>query len=223
MASPLARVHRLFDFTPMNHRPPLPQRWVLYCVVAYLAPPLLLQLIPASDVPYRDLLWLVTLAPAYILSLQFGMRGAAAGLLMGTALFLAIQFLDVLRLAGTDWRITLPCYIAYSGIALSVGWLSQLMHEFYARAIDGERAAVVRELALAMRRDVRTALAAIRGEVTQLEAPGRIGSSADRSALQHIRELSAEIADSIERLARVTATPVFADGPSAATPAESRN
>jgi hypothetical protein len=35
-----------------------------------------LALVPADQVPYRDLVWPVTLVPAYLLSLHYGMRGA---------------------------------------------------------------------------------------------------------------------------------------------------
>ena len=103
--------YKLVDFlgfTPMNHRPPLPRRWGLYCAFAYLAPSITLQFVSAEDVPYRDLVWLLTLVPAFLLSLQFGMRGAAAGLVMGTLLFTAVQFLVALNLNPADWRVTLP-------------------------------------------------------------------------------------------------------------------
>ncbi|PYO63250.1 MAG: hypothetical protein DMD28_02830 [Gemmatimonadetes bacterium] len=81
---------RLVDFlgfTPLAHRPPLPRRWWVYCAVAYLAPSLVLQFVASEEVPYRDLIWLLTLVPAYLLSLTYGLRGAVAGLVMGTVLF----------------------------------------------------------------------------------------------------------------------------------------
>ncbi|MGH7753407.1 MAG: hypothetical protein ACREN5_11390, partial [Gemmatimonadales bacterium] len=132
----------------MAHRPPLPRRFGLYCAVAFLAPSLMLQLVPASVVPYRDLVWLVTLLPAFLLSLHYGMRGAVAGLLMGTVLFTAIQLLVAMRQEPEDWRITVPIYVAYGAIAISVGWLSQRLHEFYERAKQAGRAAAVRQVAI---------------------------------------------------------------------------
>src|SRR5438093_662447 len=134
--------YRLVDFlgfTPVSHRPPLPKRWWVYCGVAFLAPSLVLQLVPATEVPYRDLVWLLTLVPAYLLSLHYGLRGAVAGLAMGTVLFTSIQFLVALNLEPEDWRITVPIYVSYGVIAISVGWLSEQLHLFYARAIQGER------------------------------------------------------------------------------------
>ena len=131
------RLVEFLGFTHMAHRPPLPKRFGVYCVVAYLAPSLMLQFVPAAVVEYRDLVWLVTLVPAYLLSLHYGMRGAVAGLAMGTVLFTAIQFLSAWNLDVSDWRVTVPIYIAYSALAISVGWLSEQLHLFYGRAIQG--------------------------------------------------------------------------------------
>ena len=115
MSRPQRARNRLGDFlgfTPMAHRPPLPRRWWIYYAVAYLSPSLVLALVPAHEVPYRDLVWLLTLVPAYLLSLHYGMRGAVAGLVMGTLLFTSIQFLVAVRLDAEDWRITVPIYTA---------------------------------------------------------------------------------------------------------------
>ena len=201
--------YRLVDFlgfTPMNHRPPLPRRWGLYCVVAYLAPSITLQLVPASEVPYRDLVWLLTLVPAYLLSLQFGMRGAAAGLIMGTLLFTVVQFLITLNLNPADWRVTLPIYIAYGSIAISVGWLSEQLHWFYERAIEGERVAVVSQVAITIRHEVNNALAAIMAEAQLLQQQGSLTPD-QASALRHILDMSRRVRDSMDRLSTLTRTP----------------
>jgi len=66
--------YRLVDFlgfTPLAHRPPLPKQWWLYCAVAYFAPSVVLTLVPSTDVPYRDLVWLLTLVPAYLLAYTY--------------------------------------------------------------------------------------------------------------------------------------------------------
>lgn len=191
----------------MAHRPPLPRRWQLYCVAAYLAPSLFLQFVAAEEVPYRDLVWLVTLVPAYLLSLQYGMRGATAGLLMGTVYFTAIQLLVALNLEAEDWRVTLPIYIAYGSIAISVGWLSQQMHEFYARAIVGERVAVVTQVAVAIRHEVNNALATILAEAQLLEQDGRL-TGENLASLRSILDMTKRIRDSVNRLSTITAAPV---------------
>jgi signal transduction histidine kinase len=192
----------------MAHRPPLPRRWWIYCAIAYLSPSLVLALVPAHEVPYRDLVWLLTLVPAYLLSLHYGMRGAVAGLVMGTALFTSIQLLVALRLDAEDWRITVPIYAAYGTIAISVGWLSQQLHEFYGRAIEGERVVVIKQLAVTMRHEVNNALAAILAEGQLLEHDAVLTHPEDKQSLQNIMIMARRIQHSIDTLVNVTQAPI---------------
>ncbi len=192
----------------MSYRPPLPRRWWLYCAVAYLAPSVVLQVVPAVDVPYRDLVWLLTLVPAFVLSLHYGMHGAVSGLVMGTVLFTAIQFLVAWSLEPEDWRITVPIYVAYGAIAISVGWLSEQLHLFYDRAIEGERVAVVGQVAVAIRHEVNNALAAIIAEGQLLEQDGRLTHPEDVRSLENIIAMARRVNDSMEKLATVTHAPV---------------
>ena len=212
MTEPLLPVrYRLVDFlgfTPLSHRPPLPRRWWWYCAAAYLLPSVVLQVVPFDDAPYRDLVWLVTLVPAYLLSLHYGMRGAVAGLAMGTVLFTAIQLLVALNLEAEDWRITVPIYTAYGTVAISVGWLSEQLHLYYGRAIQGERVAVISQLAVAMRHEVNNALATILAEGQLLEQDARITHPEDQQSLQNILAMTRRIRDSIDRLVTVTHAPV---------------
>ena len=192
----------------MAHRPPLPRRWWVYCTVAYLSPSVVLTFVPAHEVPYRDLVWLVTLVPAYLLSLHYGMRGAVAGLVMGTVLFTSLQLLVALRLDAEDWRITVPIYAAYGTIAISVGWLSQQLHEFYGRAIEGERVAAIRQLAVTMRHEVNNALAAILAEGQLLEHDAVLTHPEDKQSLQNILTMARRIQHSIDALVNATHAPV---------------
>jgi len=198
----------LLGFTPMTHRPPLPKRWWLYCAIAYLAPSVVLQLVPASDVPCRDLVWLLTLVPAFILSLHYGMHGAVAGLVMGTVLFTAIQYLVAWSVEPEDWRITVPIYVAYGAIAISVGWLSEQLHVYYDRAIEGERVAVVGQMAVAMRHEVNNALATIVAEGQLLERDARITHPEDKQSLDNILAMARRVQASVEKLATVSHAPV---------------
>lgn len=203
--------YRLVDFlgfTSLAHRPPLPRRWWVYCGAAFLAPSLVLALVPAAQAPYRDLIWLVTLVPAYLLSLHYGMRGAVAGLAMGTVLFTSIQLLVALNLDAEDWRITVPIYTAYGTIAISVGWLSQQLHVYYGRAIEGERVAVVSQLAVTMRHEVNNALAAILAEGQLLEHDAVLTHPEDKQALQNILAMTRRIQQSMDKLVNATHTPV---------------
>ncbi len=203
--------YRLVDFlgfTPLAHRPPLPRRWWLYCALAYLAPSVVLQFVSEAEVPYRDLIWLVTLLPAYLLSLHYGLRGAVAGLVMGTVLFTAIQLLVALNLEAEDWRITVPIYVAYGTIAISVGWLSEQLHVFYQRAIQGERVAVIRQVAVAMRHEINNALATILAEGELLEQDAVLTHPEDKASLQAILTMTRRIRDSVDRLVDLTHAPV---------------
>jgi signal transduction histidine kinase len=214
--NPGVRQHLLdvLGFTPMTHRPPLPKRWWLYCAVAYLSPSIVLQLVPATDVPYRDLVWLLTLVPAYILSLHYGMHGAVSGLVMGTVLFTAIQFLVAWSLEPEDWRITVPIYVAYGAIAISVGWLSEQLHIYYDRAIQGERVAVVGQVAVAIRHEVNNALATIVAEGQLLERDARITHPEDKQSLDNIMAMARRVQASVEKLATVSHAPTteYAEG-----------
>jgi signal transduction histidine kinase len=195
-------------FTPLAHRPPLPARWWLYCAAAFLAPSLVLQFVPDELVPYRDLIWLVTLVPAYLLSLHYGMRGAVAGLVMGTVLFTGIQLLVALNLGAEDWRITVPIYAAYGVIAISVGWLSEQLHLFYSNAIQGERVAVISQVAIAIRHEVNNALASILAESQLLEEDGRLTHPQDVESVKNIMLMARRIRDSVTRLTTLTEAPI---------------
>lgn len=202
------RIVDFLGFSHMAHRPPLPRRFGLYCVVAYLSPSLMLQFVPAAVVPYRDLVWLVTLVPAYLLSLHYGMRGAVAGLAMGTTLFTAVQFFVAWNLDAEDWRVTVPIYIAYGAVAISVGWLSEQLHVFYTRAIQGERVAVISQLAVAMRHEVNNALATLLAEGQLLGQSGRLTHPEDLQAVDTITAMARRIQGSVERLTALTEAPV---------------
>lgn len=196
-------------FAPLAHRPPLPRRWWVYCALAYLAPSLMLQFVTPADAPYRDLVWLATLVPAFLLSLHYGLRGALAGLLMGTVLFTAIQLLVAVNLDAEDWRITVPIYAAYGAIGISVGWLSEQLHVFYGRAIEGERLAVISQLAVAMRHEVNNALATILAEGQLLEQDARVTHPEDRESLRSIMEMTRRIRDNLDKLVNVSHAPTI--------------
>jgi signal transduction histidine kinase len=127
---------------------------------------------------------------------------------MGWTLFLAVQLVDFADLNGGDWRITTPIYIAYSALAISVGWLSEQLHVYYKAAIEGERVAVVRQLAIAIQHEARNALAAIRAETQLLATSGRLEHPEDQKGLRTIRDMSARIGKAVDRLATVSHAPV---------------
>src|SRR5258708_2911815 len=68
----MLRLWTWLDFTHMSHRPPVPGRWWAWCAAASLPPSIRLTFVSAEEVPYRDIVWLGTLVPAFPLSLHYG-------------------------------------------------------------------------------------------------------------------------------------------------------
>lgn len=102
----------------------------------------------------------------------------------------------------------MPIYTAYGTIAISVGWLSQQLHVFYGRAIEGERVAVISELAVAVRHEVNNALATILAEGQLLEHDAALTHPEDKESLQNILAMTRRIQRSIDNLVNVTHAPV---------------
>ncbi len=205
----------VIGFPQMAHRPPLPRRWALYCVVAYLVPIVMVELLPpGEDGLYRELSWLTTLAPAFILSLHYGMLGALAGLIAGTVLYVTVQLVLQLNLIPVNADVVLPTYIAYGALAISVGWLSQQLHDFYQRLIKAERLAAIGEVAVTIRHEVNNALAAIVGEAGLLRASGDRLTAEDRKGVETILEMANRISGDVRKLATQedTPTPEYAAG-----------
>ena len=185
----------------MAHRPPLPRRWALYCAVAYLVPIVMLEALPPGEGMYRELSWLTTLAPAFILSLHYGMLGALSGLVAGTALYIAVQLVLELNLMPINPEIMLPSYISYGVLAIAVGWLSQQLHDYYRRLIKAERLAAIGEVAVTVRHEVNNALAAIVGEAGLLKANEDRLVAEDRAGVETILEMANRIGADLKKLA----------------------
>ena len=135
---------RLMEFLepePMLHRPPLSPRFLIYASSAYLMPVVVQVVFPEDPTLTDELIWLVTLAPGFLLALHYGLRGAFAALLMGTALFIVVQLVVAVNFTPDDWRITAPIYLSYGVLTISVGWLSEQLHTHYQRALNSERMA----------------------------------------------------------------------------------
>jgi two-component system, cell cycle sensor histidine kinase and response regulator CckA len=124
----------------MAHRPPLRWRFWIYSVTAYLLPVVVLLAFPFEPSSLDELIWLVTLVPAFFLSLHYGLRGAFVALLIGISLLIIVQFALLLGTAPSDPRITVPILVAYGALAISVGWLSEELHDHYERALATEAA-----------------------------------------------------------------------------------
>ena len=186
----------------MAHRPPLPKRWIVYCVLAYIVPIVVLEALPEQFGTIREISWLITLAPAFILSLHYGMLGALAGLIAGTLLYLTVQLVLDLNLVDFDLDVLLPIYVSYGMLAIAVGWLSQQLHESYGRMMRAERLAAVGEVAVTIHHELNNALQAITAEAGVLQAGD--ASQADKASAQTILDMCRRIQKDLNRLASLS-------------------
>ena len=205
------RFFSLVGFAPLAHRPPLTARFGLYCAAAYLIPVVTQVVLPKQGGEpglYDELVWLVTLAPAFLLSLHYGLKGAVAGLLMGTSLFITVQLVVAINYVPDDWRVTVPIYISYGILAISVGWLSEQLHGYYQRVLASARLAAIGEFAVTIRHEVNNALTSIVAE-SQLLSETEEGISVEgKAAARSIHQAALRIAGDIRKLTSLTNAPV---------------
>jgi hypothetical protein len=190
----------------MAHRPPLPRRWVVYCVLAYLLPIVALEALPESFGTIREISWLITLAPAFILSLHYGMLGAFAGLIAGTLLYLAVQVVLSVNVMEIDQSVLLPIYASYGMLAIAVGWLSQQLHDYYHRLLKAQRLAAIGEVAITLRHEMNNALQAITAEAAVLQADPALKPH-DKESVATILDMARQIQGDVQRLATLTDAP----------------
>lgn len=189
------------------HRPPLTPRFWLYCVAAYVIPVVSQLVLRPSPGLYDELVWLITLVPAYLLSLHYGLRGAVVGLLGGTLLFIAVQLALALNALAVDWRITVPIYVAYGVLAIAVGWLSEELHSHYSGALQRERMAAIGQLAVAVRHEVNNALTTIIAESQLLADVDPALTEEQRASARSIYEAAQRIAADVRKITNLESAP----------------
>ncbi len=192
----------------MAHRPPLSRRFWVYAASAYLIPVVVQVVFPEDPTLTDELVWLITLAPAFLLSLHYGLPGAFAALMMGTALFVVVQVVVAVNFTPDDWRITVPTYVAYGFIAISVGWLSEQLHTHYQRALQAERMAALGQLALTVKHEVNNALTAIVAESQFLMGAKEGLTQEQQTSIETVHESAARIARDIGKITRLETAPV---------------
>jgi diguanylate cyclase (GGDEF)-like protein len=109
-----------------------------------LVPVLATLFIPNQHYNYEVVLWLLSLVPAFMLAFYRGWRGVATALAVGMCVLVFVQI--VLVVAGRrlgNWPLLVGITIAYLGIALAIGFLSELLHRERMRA---EKLALTDEL-----------------------------------------------------------------------------
>ena len=100
-------------------------------------------LFPESATGYELLFWLVALIPSFLLAYYRGWKGVAIAMLVGMAVLSLVQVLVLALDIRTDWMFLFAVVAAYICIGLSVGLVSELLHQERARA---ERLALVDDL-----------------------------------------------------------------------------
>jgi signal transduction histidine kinase len=208
------RLRDAFRLEHVDHLAPPPARFWVYTVGAYLMPVVAAVALPRDPGLYDELVWLVTLVPAFLLSLHYGLRGALVGLLTGTVLFLGVTAVVAFNQAPYDLRITVPIYLAFGVITISVGWLSQELHDRYRQALERARLAVVGQLALTIRHQLNNALGTIVGE-SEMLAEMEDGLTEDqRQSARSIHEAALKISADVRKLTNLESTPVveYPDG-----------
>jgi len=201
-------VMSLLEMEPVSHRPPLTRRFWVYSATAFMIPVVVQVFFPEDPSLTDELVWLVTLVPAFLLSLHFGVRGAFVALIMGTVLFVAVQLIVALNFTPDDWRITVPIYIAFGTLAIAVGSLSEQLHGFYNRALKNERMATIGQFAIAIQHELNNALTVVVTESQLLTAdPGQL-SDTQRESLSAIQEAATRMSKQIEKLSNVVDAPV---------------
>jgi signal transduction histidine kinase len=192
----------------MSHRPSLSTRHWFYVSAAYLIPVVVQVAFPEDPTLSDELVWLTTLAPAFLLSLHYGMKGAFAALIMGTLLFVVVQAVVALNYTPDDWRITVPTYIAYGALCISVGWLSEQLHEYYNMLLGQERMVAIGQLALTVKHEVNNALTVIMAESQSLVADCENLTADQKEAADNIHESAIRMAQNIEKITKLEQAPV---------------
>ena len=202
------RILRYTGLQPLAHRPPLTPRFWFYSAAAFLMPIIVQIALPADPGLTDELVWLVTLVPAFLLSLHYGLRGAFAALMMGTALFVVVQMVLALNFTPDDWRITVPIYIAYGVIAISVGSLSEQLHGYYNRILQNQRMAAIGEFAVTVRHEINNALTAIVTESELLSAHDASLTEDQKQSAKNIHSGAMRIAESVRKITNLADAPV---------------
>lgn len=192
----------------LSHRPPLSSRFWIYAAAAYVIPVVVQVGFPEDPTFTDELVWLVTLAPAFLLALHYGLKGAFVALIMGTALFLVVQLVVATNFTPDNWKVTVPTYVAYGVLSISVGWLSEQLHIHYRTAIGNERMAAIGQLALTIKHEVNNALTTIMAETDNLLDRELAEDREVQESLKSLKESARRIAAHVDQITRLETAPV---------------
>lgn len=124
-------------------KPEIPLRALTLSFSALLVPVAATFWFPESSDQYELLLWLLALVPAFLLAYYRGWTGVAVAMLVGMVVLAVVQVLVIALDIRTNWVLLFAVVVAYISIGLTIGLVSELLHQERARA---ERLALQDEL-----------------------------------------------------------------------------
>jgi diguanylate cyclase (GGDEF)-like protein len=123
--------------------PRIPITGLVLSFAALLVPVLGTFWFPESSGDYELLLWLLALVPAFLLAYYRGWVGVALAMLIGMVVLSVVQVAVIVLQIQTDWVFLLAVVTAYIALGLSLGLVSELLHQERANA---ERLALLDDL-----------------------------------------------------------------------------
>lgn len=115
-------------------KPEIPVRALILSFSALLVPVIATFRFPETATDYELLLWLLALVPAFLLAYYRGWNGVAVAMLAGMVVLTLVQIMVILLDLHANWILLLAVTTAYISIGLSVGLVSELLHQERARA-----------------------------------------------------------------------------------------
>lgn len=124
-------------------KPSIPMRALILSFSALLVPVIATFWFPETSADYELLLWLLALVPAFLLAYYRGWTGVAVAMLVGMVVLSMVQVAVIALRIETNWILLFAVVTAYISIGLTIGLVSELLHQERARA---ERLALVDDL-----------------------------------------------------------------------------
>lgn len=115
-------------------KPTIPVAGLVLAFAALLVPVAATFWFPEGANEYELLLWLLALVPAFLLAHYRGWLGVAVAMLIGMVVLSLAQVAAVAAGLHTNWTLLLGVVAVYIAVGLSVGVVSELLHNERARA-----------------------------------------------------------------------------------------
>jgi len=171
---------------PLEPEASVPPRALVFSLVALSVAGLAAIVWPSSLDELAGLVWLLALAPAFLLAYYRGWEGAAAGLLTAMILMIAIEIVPPL-IVGTevDWRIAGGVTVVFIAASLGLGGLAEVLR---------------RQKRMALQLAFQDTLTGLPNRVLFLKRLGRSLAEAIRTLPPHI---ATELLDALDRELRL--------------------